>query len=370
MVFSSIQTYLDPSNWQPQQLNHQHHLGESGTIPTPHLPLPTPPEAAQANASGVGGGGIRPNSMAERARLANIQIPDAALKCPRCESTNTKFCYFNNYSLSQPRHFCKTCKRYWTRGGALRSVPVGGGCRRNNKRSSKGGGGGGSSNSSCSKSTTTTSSVGNDQQSNISCGGPSMSSAASAVILAPQIHHHLPFTAQVSDHHRYPGISHPPVDAGENMMMTLHLGGGGGGENYNNLLSGGVAPLLSSAGGIQQPPSQFSFFDPLFNFHQAGFELSLPSGFTGGAGFRPRVPPSTFVQPATAAPVKTEDGDNCYRNYHNNMMMVSNNPNNNNVGVGLNSIVINSTGNNEQWCNWSDINSASFSSSSTSDNHL
>lgn len=60
-------------------------------------------------------------------------MPEAGLKCPRCESTNTKFCYFNNYSLTQPRHFCKTCRRYWTRGGALRSVPVGGGCRRNKR---------------------------------------------------------------------------------------------------------------------------------------------------------------------------------------------------------------------------------------------
>lgn len=71
--------------------------------------------------------------MTERARLAKIPLPEAALKCPRCESTNTKFCYFNNYSLSQPRHFCKTCRRYWTRGGALRNVPVGGGCRRNKR---------------------------------------------------------------------------------------------------------------------------------------------------------------------------------------------------------------------------------------------
>ncbi|KMT04631.1 hypothetical protein BVRB_8g182840 [Beta vulgaris subsp. vulgaris] len=60
------------------------------------------------------------------------------LRCPRCDSTNTKFCYYNNYSLSQPRHFCKACKRYWTRGGTLRNVPVGGGCRKNKrvKRSS------------------------------------------------------------------------------------------------------------------------------------------------------------------------------------------------------------------------------------------
>ncbi|GAB4848937.1 hypothetical protein Ancab_003750 [Ancistrocladus abbreviatus] len=53
------------------------------------------------------------------------------LRCPRCDSTNTKFCYYNNYNLTQPRHFCKTCRRYWTKGGALRNVPIGGGCRKN-----------------------------------------------------------------------------------------------------------------------------------------------------------------------------------------------------------------------------------------------
>ncbi|ERN15459.1 hypothetical protein AMTR_s00036p00232310 [Amborella trichopoda] len=57
------------------------------------------------------------------------------LKCPRCESMNTKFCYYNNYNLSQPRHFCKNCRRYWTKGGALRNIPVGGGSRKNTKRS-------------------------------------------------------------------------------------------------------------------------------------------------------------------------------------------------------------------------------------------
>ncbi|THU73186.1 hypothetical protein C4D60_Mb04t20160 [Musa balbisiana] len=61
--------------------------------------------------------------------------PGQALKCPRCASTNTKFCYYNNYSPSQPRYFCKECRRYWTQGGSLRNVPVGGGCRKN-KRSS------------------------------------------------------------------------------------------------------------------------------------------------------------------------------------------------------------------------------------------
>ncbi|KAK9747901.1 hypothetical protein RND81_02G022300 [Saponaria officinalis] len=61
---------------------------------------------------------------------------DQNLKCPRCDSTYTKFCYYNNYNLSQPRYFCKTCRRYWTKGGSLRNIPVGGGCRKNNKKSS------------------------------------------------------------------------------------------------------------------------------------------------------------------------------------------------------------------------------------------
>nr|XP_017221070.1 PREDICTED: dof zinc finger protein DOF3.6-like isoform X3 [Daucus carota subsp. sativus] len=76
---------------------------------------------------------IGPNSMAERPKLTKLPPQETAYKCPRCASTNTKFCYYNNYSLSQPRHFCKACRRYWTRGGALRNVPVGGGFRRNKK---------------------------------------------------------------------------------------------------------------------------------------------------------------------------------------------------------------------------------------------
>ncbi|GLT93086.1 hypothetical protein SLE2022_108920 [Rubroshorea leprosula] len=127
MVFSSVPLYLDPPNWA-QQPNQQ--AGATTTDPNPQLP-PLPPAAAAGGGGGIGS--IRPGSMAERARLAKIPQPEVALKCPRCESTNTKFCYFNNYSLSQPRHFCKTCRRYWTRGGALRNVPVGGGCRRNKR---------------------------------------------------------------------------------------------------------------------------------------------------------------------------------------------------------------------------------------------
>ncbi|CAI9770842.1 unnamed protein product [Fraxinus pennsylvanica] len=62
---------------------------------------------------------------------------EQSLRCPRCDSNNTKFCYYNNYSLSQPRYFCKSCRRYWTKGGTLRNVPMGGGCRKNKRASAK-----------------------------------------------------------------------------------------------------------------------------------------------------------------------------------------------------------------------------------------
>ncbi|KAG0463761.1 hypothetical protein HPP92_019830 [Vanilla planifolia] len=128
MVFTSLPAYLDQPNWNQQQITQL--PGSNSNV----LQLPTAVE--QPPPPGGQPGQARPVSMSERARLAKIPQPEAALKCPRCDSTNTKFCYFNNYSLSQPRHFCKTCRRYWTRGGALRNVPVGGGCRRNKRSKS------------------------------------------------------------------------------------------------------------------------------------------------------------------------------------------------------------------------------------------
>ncbi|XP_077212759.1 cyclic dof factor 1-like [Tasmannia lanceolata] len=63
-----------------------------------------------------------------------LKKPDKILPCPRCNSLDTKFCYYNNYNVNQPRHFCKNCQRYWTAGGTMRNVPVGAG-RRKNKNS-------------------------------------------------------------------------------------------------------------------------------------------------------------------------------------------------------------------------------------------
>lgn len=56
--------------------------------------------------------------------------PSIPVACPRCQSLNTKFCYFNNHNVNQPRHFCRDCQRYWTAGGSLRNVPVGAGKRK------------------------------------------------------------------------------------------------------------------------------------------------------------------------------------------------------------------------------------------------
>ncbi|WOL18629.1 dof zinc finger protein DOF5.7-like [Canna indica] len=73
------------------------------------------------------------NSGGCKSTRSALHPREQGLKCPRCDSPNTKFCYYNNYSLSQPRHFCKSCRRYWTKGGTLRNVPMGGASRKNKK---------------------------------------------------------------------------------------------------------------------------------------------------------------------------------------------------------------------------------------------
>lgn len=132
MVFSSIPSYLDPLNWQQQPNQHQLLPPLSSSQPHGAGSIIRPgsiPDQAQAQAA-------HEVQTGHQVQTHQAKLPppsETALKCPRCESTNTKFCYYNNYNLSQPRHFCKTCRRYWTRGGALRNVPVGGGCRRSKK---------------------------------------------------------------------------------------------------------------------------------------------------------------------------------------------------------------------------------------------
>ncbi|CAL9097381.1 unnamed protein product [Musa acuminata var. zebrina] len=239
MDFSSAPVYMDPPNWNQVSANttffffpskllilwllhHKsklkgedirvlflissriYHSGGEAPLLPPGLAGP-PPEAGAAAA-----GSSRPISMTERARVAKIvQLPEHRLKCPRCDSTNTKFCYFNNYSLSQPRHFCKTCRRYWTRGGALRNVPVGGGCRRNKRNKSSG---------SSSKSTATASTA--DRQDGTSSSSCMATGAGGAIPLSIPQPGQLPFLASMhglADYDasnlglNFPGL--PPMDA-------------------------------------------------------------------------------------------------------------------------------------------------------------
>ncbi|TKY48429.1 Dof zinc finger protein DOF3.6 [Spatholobus suberectus] len=202
MVFSSIPVYLDPPNWQQQQNQHQANGSNS-----PQL-LPPLPQLPQAPHVGVEAGPIRPGSMADRAKIAP---QEGALKCPRCESTNTKFCYFNNYSLSQPRHFCKTCRRYWTRGGALRNVPVGGGCRRNkkNKRTRS--------------------------KSPVSTSLPNSTSAIPPELIGrfPQ-----PFMASLQNISRY-GVGNTGVGLREIQAQNTHMGFQFGGHGSSGTIAGG-----------------------------------------------------------------------------------------------------------------------------------
>ncbi|CAI9783243.1 unnamed protein product [Fraxinus pennsylvanica] len=300
MDFSSIPAYLDSSNWQQQQ-NHQ--FGGSSTNPllqpAASQPVPPPQPSPQPHAGGATGS-VRPGSMSERARLANIPMPEAAMKCPRCDSTNTKFCYFNNYSLSQPRHFCKTCRRYWTRGGALRSVPVGGGCRRNKRSKST------SSKSPASSDRQTTSSSTNTVSSN------NNGSMANIFGLNPQLQplRFMSPLSQFTDNYtggdiglNYSGISAPMVGTSE---MNYHVGssllGGAGGS-----IGGGS--LLSSGGGVEQwRLQQFPFLSGLdsspaglYQF-QGGVEQS---GFVGETSqVRPKFSSSILTQMAS---VKMED---------------------------------------------------------------
>ncbi|CAN6334723.1 unnamed protein product [Urochloa humidicola] len=115
-------------------------------LPVPLPPLPSsPPQEQDTVALGAAllrqAAAARAIMMTTTAAAQNQQQPATPApapamglreQCPRCASRDTKFCYYNNYNTAQPRHFCRACRRYWTLGGSLRNVPVGGSSR--NKR--------------------------------------------------------------------------------------------------------------------------------------------------------------------------------------------------------------------------------------------
>lgn len=90
-------------------------------------------ESLQARSQDSGSGGELSSPGSRGSGGCIRDRPVKVIPCPRCQSMNTKFCYYNNYSVNQPRHFCRNCQRYWTVGGTLRNVPVGGGSRKKNR---------------------------------------------------------------------------------------------------------------------------------------------------------------------------------------------------------------------------------------------
>ncbi|KAI5657614.1 hypothetical protein M9H77_26407 [Catharanthus roseus] len=107
---------MDANQW-PQGIGvvHQQQVNKGGII------------EGGGGGGGAGAGALNSKSGSYERKAIIRPQKEAALNCPRCNSTNTKFCYYNNYSLSQPRYFC----------GTLRNVPVGGGSRKNKHTTSR-----------------------------------------------------------------------------------------------------------------------------------------------------------------------------------------------------------------------------------------
>ncbi|KAH7548085.1 hypothetical protein JRO89_XS14G0065000 [Xanthoceras sorbifolium] len=250
--------------------------------------------------------------MTDRARLAKIPQPETALKCPRCDSTNTKFCYFNNYSLSQPRHFCKTCRRYWTRGGALRNVPVGGGCRRNKR--SKANNSATSTTNARSKSPVVTEN--NNQLAATSTTTDSILFHAPPppqLPILPPLHHFSDFNSGIG----FGGIQGPEVAAA----------GGGGGSFYS---SSGLVEQWSRS---QQHPFLSGGLEPttgLYSLESDGVELT---GYVSQLrSSKPLLDNSGVVNDDQFASVKREDNNS-----------------NNNQGLNLSRNFLGISGNDHQY---------------------
>ncbi|KAA8516935.1 hypothetical protein F0562_017247 [Nyssa sinensis] len=113
------------------------HLEESGKPDKSSVIKNGKEEDTQMSMDRNEGGQVNPMPKEDMAETSSgdqekvLKKPDKILPCPRCNSLDTKFCYFNNYNVNQPRHFCKNCQRYWTAGGTIRNVPVGAGRRKN-----------------------------------------------------------------------------------------------------------------------------------------------------------------------------------------------------------------------------------------------
>lgn len=71
------------------------------------------PDAAaeEAEGAGVGGGDVgseqQHGGATQQGSHSKAKRPPGSQQCPRCNSKNTKFCYYNNYNIKQPRYYCR-----------------------------------------------------------------------------------------------------------------------------------------------------------------------------------------------------------------------------------------------------------------------
>ena len=68
-------------------------------------------ESSQGEQENRDGGPVDSNGEARPAKLRPpLPRPEGTVNCPRCTSVDTKFCYYNNYNVKQPRYFCKVSR--------------------------------------------------------------------------------------------------------------------------------------------------------------------------------------------------------------------------------------------------------------------
>ncbi|KAA8533574.1 hypothetical protein F0562_030992 [Nyssa sinensis] len=192
---------------------------------------------------------------------------EQALNCPRCNSTNTKFCYYNNYSLTQPRYFCKTCRRYWTEGGSLRNVPVGGGSRKNKR-------------STASSSSNKFPDVAPPSFSQSASQNPKIHEGQDLNLAYPPTNHDyntissfvgLPYNGSKTNHHENPNSSSTPSHHHLSAMELLKTGITSRGLNSFMPVPVADTNTIYSSGFIKQE------FKPSLNFSVDGFESGYAS---------------------------------------------------------------------------------------------
>lgn len=190
---------------------------------------------------------------------------EVALNCPRCNSTNTKFCYYNNYSLSQPRYFCKTCRRYWTEGGSLRNIPVGGGSRRNKRSSSS------SSNSSSSSSNPPNPKFPDVQDLNLGFPPPSSTTTNTNTT------HHQDFKT-ISELIQVPNFDNTSSSNNNNNNLSCSSSSSISAMGLNSFLT------MPIGGGLMMPMQTPHDFKPTLNFSLDGLGIISNGGSGGGGG--------------------------------------------------------------------------------------